>query len=279
MASKWTSDPQYSHGYLVPVFALILLWMRRQQLLSATLQPSWWGLPLVAVGAALHVLAAYLYYEGLDSSSLFPCLFGLCLVTAGWPAVRWAWPAIGFLVFMLPLPFRIEVALALPLQRLATRSSTYLLQTLGFPAVAEGNTILLNEVRLNVVEACSGLSMVMTFFALSTAVAFVVKRRWPDKILIGLSALPIAVLANLLRITVTGILHETVGEKVANLVFHDLAGWLMMPLALGILWLELQILSRLMIEPEPEQRPKLDLSSLALAPAPSRPRGATMFSR
>jgi exosortase/archaeosortase family protein len=113
------------------------------------------------------------------------------------------------------------------------------------PALAEGNVILINETRIGVVEACSGLSMLMIFFALSTAFTFVVKAQWWEKLILVVSALPIALIANITRITVTGIMHETVGHKAADLVFHDLAGWLMMPYALGLLWLEMKVLGRL----------------------------------
>jgi exosortase len=150
---------------------------------------------------------------------------------------------------MIPLPYRLQTALAQPLQRLATEASTFALQTLGLPALAEGNTILLNDTQIGIVDACSGLTMLVTFFALATAVAVVIPRRRFDKVLIVLSAAPVAVLTNVLRITVTGVLHETVGSELADAVFHDWAGWLMMPLALLLLGLVLRILARLFLDP------------------------------
>jgi exosortase len=143
------------------------------------------------------------------------------------------------------LPYHAEIALAHPLQRFATLASTYALQTLGLPAVAEGNVIVIDDVRIGVLEACSGLGMLVTFFALSAAVAFVVDRPLLDRLILLFSAVPIGVLVNVIRITATGLLHRTVGSATANAVFHDLAGWLMMPLALGLLWLEMLYLSRL----------------------------------
>jgi exosortase len=135
-----------------------------------------------------------------------------------------------------------------PLRRLATAASTYALQTLGLPALAEGNVIRLNDVRIGVVEACSGLSMLMVFFSLSTALALLIGRpRWIKTILV-LSAVPIALVSNVARITITGLLHEWVGSRVADAFFHDVAGWLMMPAALGLLWLVLHVLDRLFIE-------------------------------
>ena len=181
--------------------------------------------------------------------SFLPCLAGLWLLIGGRTAWRWGWPAIAFLAFMVPLPYTLSLSLAGPLQRLATLASTFLLQTIGMPAVAEGNVILLNEVEVNVVEACSGLRMLVVFFAFATAVALIVKRPLWEKLLLVASAIPIALVVNIMRITATGLLYETVSGAAAKLVFHDLAGWLMMPVALALLGLELQFLKRLVIEP------------------------------
>lgn len=248
LAHRWSEDPQYSHGYLVPAFAIVLLWMRRERLAGITAVPSWWGLLLLGLGVALRFAGDYAYLDWLDAFALLPCITGLTLLMGGRAALRWAWPAIAFLGFMIPLPFTLEVALAHPLQRVATIASTYALQTLGFPALAAGNTIAINETRLGVVEACSGLSMLVIFFALSTAFSVLAPGPLWQKLVLAASAVPIALIANITRITVTGVMHETVGHKAANLVFHDLAGWLMMPFALAILWLELKALGHLIVE-------------------------------
>jgi len=110
-----------------------------------------------------------------------------------------------------------------------------LLQTLGMPAVAEGNVILLNEASLGIVEACSGLRMLVVFFALSTAVALVARRPFWERVFLVFSAIPIALFTNVVRITATGVAYETVGGETGQFIFHDLAGWLMMPLALALL--------------------------------------------
>src|SRR5262249_3716366 len=155
------------------------------------------------------------------------------------------WPVAAFLMFVLPWPWQFDQVLTYPLRHVATVCSTYLLQTLGLPAVARGNIIVINDLEVGVVEACSGLGMLMTFFALSTAVALVVRRPRLDRLLVFLSAVPIGVLMNVLRITVTVYLFEAANADLARLVFHDIAGWVMMPLALILLWLELLFLGRL----------------------------------
>ncbi len=266
-AIEWAHNPQYSHGWLVPGFAALLLWLRREQLTSAALRPSWWGLVILLNAAAVRLVGTYYHLSWLDPLSLLPCLAGACVLVAGWAYLRWAWPAFAFLFFMIPLPYNLSVALAAPLQMMATEASTFLLQTLGQPAVAEGNVILLNEVELGVVEACSGLRMLMVFFALSTAMAILIRKPLWERLLVCASAIPIALVVNLLRITVTAVLYETAGKEVGDAVFHDLAGWLMMPLALVFLWLELKLLQHLLIEP-PATAPALVGQGL---PAPLAP--------
>jgi exosortase len=260
ISEKWASDPQYSHGFLVPIFAAVLLWLRRAQLTA--LAPSYWGLPFLVVGLGLRLVGAFFFFEWFEAISLLFLLAGSALLLGGWPALRWSWLSIAFLVFMMPLPYRVETGLSQPLQRLATVASTYTLQTLGRPAVSEGNIIIVNQKRLGVVEACNGLGMLLLFFAMSCGMAVLSRRGLLEKTIIVLSAVPIAVLTNVLRITTAGILHEGVGEHWADLVFHDwLAGPFMMGTALGLLWLEWILLAHLFVE--------VPVRTLSFAPADS----------
>ena len=255
MANRWAHDPQYSHGYFVPLFALGLLWMRREELKPEKLRTSWWGLLLLLVALTIRLAAAHYYFEWFDFLSLLPALAGICLLLGGWHALRWSWPAIGFMFFMIPLPYTLEILMRDPLRRIGTAAGVYLMQTLGLPAWAQGNVIVVEDFHIGVAEACSGLRMLMIFFALSTAVALISNRPFWERIIVFLSAVPIALFANILRITVTGALHATVGTEIADLVYHDLAGWLMMPLAVILLWFELCLLSRVFLVDE--ERPMI----------------------
>jgi exosortase len=260
MADRWTYDPRYSHGYLVPVFAGVLLWLRRDRLERVRLRPSSWGAALIAAGIGVYLAGAYLYNDWLGAVSLLVVVAGICVLEGGWGLLRWSLPAVAFLMFMIPLPYRLELALGGPLQRMATEASTSVLQVLGVPAVAEGNIIRLGMTRVGVVEACSGLSMLLLFFAISTGVAILVQRPMLDKLVLVASAVPIALAANIARIVTTGVLNEYVGEKIGRFVYHDLAGWLMMPLALLLAGLEIWILERLF----PEAKPKLQPSAVVV---------------
>lgn len=257
LAERWTDDPRYAHGYLVPIFSAVLLWLRRDRLPIGV--PNWWGLPLLAAGLALQLGGAYFFYEWFEAVALMPELAGLALLLGGWAALRWSWPAIAFLIFMVPLPYRLEGALSYPLQRAGTLASTYALQTLGLPAIAEGNVIHIDDVSIGVVEACSGLGMLFTFVAMSAGVALLIRRPPLDRVVILLSAAPIAVAVNVLRIATTGVLHKIASHELADRVFHDLAGWLMMPAALGLMATELWLLSCLLVTPAPVEHDPIGL--------------------
>jgi exosortase len=275
LAQTWHANPQYSHGFLVPVFAAILLWLRRARLDLAGLRPAWWGLVLVVAGLVLRLGAVYSYYVSLDAISLLPCVAGLVLLWGGRAGWRWAWPAVLFLGFMIPLPYTLATALSGPLQHLATWLSTYVMQTLGMPALAEGNLILVNDHKLNIEEACSGLRMLVVFFALSTGVVLAQRRHWIDQVVILASAIPIALATNVIRITATGVLYNLGMGEMANHFSHDVAGYLMPAVALGMLWLELKVLARLVVE-APAGAPRAAAGRRA---APAVPRPAVPRSR
>jgi exosortase len=244
VGEKWATDPQYAHGFLVPVFAAYLLWRRRDQLQKSDFRPRWWGGGVVLLGLGLRYAGFALHQPWLDAGSFLVVLAGLVVAAGGRRALVWAAPAILFLGFTVPLPFRVQRALGGTLQGVATWASTYVLQTLGVPAIAEGNVILLSDSRLGVVEACNGLSMLVTFFALATAVAILAPRSLVERLLIVASAIPIAVAANVVRIGLTGVLFEAERGDWARAVFHDLAGWIMMPFAIALLLWELFVFKR-----------------------------------
>jgi exosortase len=266
ICGKW-NIAQYSHGWLVPFFSLFLLWHRRQHLAAVAWQPSWWGLAFLGVGVALRLIGGFYFVVWCDNISLLPCLAGLCLLLGGWAALRWAWPAIAFLFFMIPLPYVIEMAWAYQLRLVATQSSAFALQTLGLPAIAEGTDIFVNENTLQVAPACSGIGMLLLFFALSTAITLLIQRPWVDRLFILVSAIPIAILANIVRITLTALLFDLASyldkpwlQQKAMVLFHDGAGYLMMLVALACLLVELWILDHLFIPVEEKPAVKFDFT-------------------
>jgi exosortase len=250
-AMKFWENPKYSHGWLVPVFTAILLWMRYEPFGPVKLSERWAGFALLSAGIAMRMAATFYVSHVAEMVSFVPSVAGVFLLMGGWRMMRWAGPAVAFLVFMFPLPGFLDTQLLTPLQKIATRSSTYVLQTMGIPSYYEGNVIYIGEMQLGVVEACSGLRMLTIFIALSFAIVLVTERPLWERIVIVLSSIPIALVSNIVRIVVTALLYKTVGAEWVDRVFHDLDGWLMMPFALGLLYLEFQILSHLVIDDSP----------------------------
>lgn len=253
LVSLWYNMSDYVYGFFVIPFSGFLLWDRRDMLKGVKFEISWLSIPCFLIGVAMRFYATYTFNQVLEALSMIPILTSIVLFVGGWAAIRWSWSAIAFLVFMVPLPGFIAGMMSQQLQLWGTDISVFTLQTLGMPAVAEGNVIVLSNARLGVVEACSGIRMLMLFFAACVGAAFILRRHdLLTRILIVLSAIPIAVFSNVTRITVTAILYETVSQELGDKIFHDLAGWFMMPLAIAILWLETGIFSKLFVAPEHE---------------------------
>jgi exosortase len=250
---KWLSEPQYSHGVLVPLFSLFLLYRNREKWTGETDSWPWLGYSLMLIALGMRAVAALLFFLPLDALSLVLCLTGLVMVTGGKPLLRWTWQSLVFLLFMIPLPYQIERMMGSELQHIATICSTFVLQCLGQPAVAEGNKILIREVQLGVVEACSGLRMLMTFAAFAVGAVFLMERHWLVKALVLASAVPIALVTNILRITATGLAYVWLSGSAKTRVvdfIHDFNGWMMMPIGLGFLVLELWLYKHLILEPK-----------------------------
>ena len=146
---------------------------------------------------------------------MLPMLAGLALAFGGWALLRWALPAIGFLVFMLPLPPSLNLYLAGPLQGLATIGSTTLLQAFGLPVLAEGNIIYIGGSKLEVARACNGLSMLVSFVTLVTATTLIMARDRPiwERIALLLSTVPIALVSNIIQIAATAWAYQLLGAR------------------------------------------------------------------
>ena len=273
LARQWEAEPNYSHGFLVAPLALMILWQRRGRLDVQALRPSWLGWAGLILVLALR---AWLYIRNeqwAENATLIPVLATLALAFGGWPLLRWAGPAIGFLVFMLPLPPRLNMVLAGPLQRLATLGSTTLLHALGLPVLAQGNVIFVGGERLEVAQACNGLSMLLSFVTLVTAIVVLLAASRPlwEQGLLLLSAVPIALAANILRIAATAWAYHAFGREAAtpwplSLQFatvdelvHDSAGWAMVLVGLVLAFAEMELLKWLVVETAPEPARRLVL--------------------
>ena len=250
LVEAWNREPDYSHGFLVVPLAIGFLWARRDRFPGWTARAGWIGLILIGLSVAMRVAAARYYLDALDGWSILFWVAGVVWLFWGFGVLRWALPSIAFLWFAVPLPFRAERALSLPLQGIATKMSCWTLQLFGEPAMARGNTILLGDQRLEVEQACSGLRIFMGIVALAFAYVIVVRRSWWEKAFLLLSAVPIALIANTTRIVGTALLYEYVSVDAGKQFAHDAAGWAMIVLAAGLFALVLWYLGRLVEEAE-----------------------------
>jgi exosortase len=256
LMQTWMSESSYTHGFVVAPIAAFILWQRRDGLKEVPIRPSLVGW-LALIG--LMAYRAYLYdrNEQWTEEATIPLVAAsLVLAMGGWRLLRWAAPGLAFLLFLLPLPPRINALMAMPLQMMATIASTAMLQATGLPVLSEGNVIYVGTQPLEVARACNGLSMLLSFVTLITATTILVRDRpiWERAFLL-ISTVPIALIANILRIVATAWVYHLFGVKWGDKIGHDAAGWLMMPIALALVWLELKILSWLIIEENPDDKP------------------------
>ncbi len=262
MSGVWSSNADYSHGYLVPLFAAYILWSNRGSLGQAQInkqntlanQQAESGMLLggsfMGCGLLMRLAGNYMRLPTLEGVSIVPMVLGIITLILGNRAVRWGAPAVLFLLFMVPLPSFLSGQLSGLLQSIATKVSTFAFQTLGIAAFSQGNIISLSNGQIGVAEACSGLRMLYAFFALTVGACMMIDRTWVEKAMIAFSAIPIAIAANCLRIIATGIAYEYLNPETAQHIFHDVAGWLMMPIGFAMLLGVLTILDRLIVPVE-----------------------------
>lgn len=250
LVATWESEPDYSHGYLVVPVALFFLWVRRRTFPGFSGRLAWPGLFLIGLAFAMRWMAAQYWLEQLDGWSILVWIAGVVWLFGGFGLLWWSLPSIAFLWFMIPWPYRVERALSLPLQGIATNLSCWALQILGQPVLAEGNTLVLGEHHLEVEQACSGLRIFVGIIALAFVYVILVRRSWWENVLVFLSVIPVALIANVTRIVVTGLLYQHVSGEAAKQFSHDISGWVMIPLAAALFALFLWYLDRLLPEVE-----------------------------
>lgn len=252
---EWRNNEDYSVCALVPLIAAYLAWSERRELAALSPRPAWMTGALALLGAQAVILFGLRdLYESLERYGLVLSLIAALPLLAGWRIFwRFRWLA-AFCLLMVPLPGRINNLIASPLQDFSTLGAVFVLEVFGVLVEREGHVIVLNEqTRLAVAEACSGLRMLTAFVVVAATMAFLIPRpRWQRAVLV-LSSVPIAILANLLRLVATATLYLHVSSTAAEHFFHDFAGVTMMPTAVGLLLLELWLM-RLIVIPDADKR-------------------------
>lgn len=236
MVHDWSTNDNYSHGFLVPFITGYLIWKDRAILSGMKPSPSNIGLICLVASLGFFVVAnigAELFT--MRSSMILVALSGT-LFLFGKQITRHVAPAILYLFFMIPFPAIIWNKIALPLKLFATTVAVSVIKILNIPVHQEGNIIQLANTTLEVVDACSGLRSLVSLLALSAAFAMITEHSRLKKMILFLSAVPLAIILNVIRLTMTAVLSKYYGPKVAQGFFHDVSGMLVFVVAMVLLW-------------------------------------------
>ena len=233
---QWIHDPNFSHGIFVPLFALFVLWQDRKKLVTIASAPSWTGLPLVVLSLLVLVLGVWGAEIFLARTSLLILLAGVIILFQGWRFLRAILFPWAFLILMIPPPTLILQQVTFPLQLLASRLATGLLRLVGVPVLRQGNMIVLAAMPLDVAEACSGIRSLLTLVTLAIIYGYLMETRKWVRVVLALSAVPIAVAANSFRVFGTGLLVQYWDPDKAEGFFHTFEGWLIYVVALIMLF-------------------------------------------
>ena len=239
--STWLNSSDDSHGILVPVITVYLIWQRRESLAKASTGSWGWGGIILLASLALHVAGYAGSVSVVSRLMIVTGLIGLVLFNFGKRFFALIAFPLCYLIFIVPVPVSIYSLLAFPLQLFASQISAFLIAGSGIPVLREGNMLYFAQTQLEVAEACSGLRSMTSFIMLSCLFGYMMKAGWGRRITIFLSAIPLALLANIVRVTGTGILAHFIGGKAAQGFLHEFSGMVVFAfgflLLLGEYWL------------------------------------------
>ncbi|MDL1968391.1 MAG: exosortase/archaeosortase family protein [Deltaproteobacteria bacterium] len=244
MGLEWYSDPNYSHGFLIPVISGYFLWVHRKALKSLRTDPIWFGYVVIIIGLALYIVGAMGDEMFTRRASLLLVLAGIVLVLGGkeWFAgVRFP---LFYLAFMIPLPYFLYNEMAVPLKLFAAKIATAILHLFSYPILREGNILYLGDVTFEVADACSGMRSILSIIALAVAMAWMFHKALWEKLTLVFASVPIAIAVNVIRIVITGMLSYWYGSEVAEGFFHEFAGLLIFGAALIMLFGTSSLLSK-----------------------------------
>lgn len=236
LVNDWWNDPDFSHGFLVPFFSAFVVWQQRKRLAELAPKPSWTGLVVIAGSLFLLIVGVLGSEFFLRRTSMVFLLAGLIVYFLGWRYFRALLFPWVFLFFMIPIPAIIFNQIAFPLQFLAAKLGSSLLTSCGLPVLREGNVIQLPTMSLEVAEACSGIRSLMSLGALAVIYGYFMETRNSLRVILALSAIPIAVGANSLRIMGTGLLGVYWSPDKAEGFFHEFSGWVIFVISLVMLF-------------------------------------------
>ena len=240
MASFWEKD-EYSHGYMIPLVALYLVWQKQEKLVEVINKGSWLGAAMVLAGLVLFLMGELGSLYVLIQYGFLLALYGLVMATLGWRGTRVIWAALAYLIFMIPLPSFIYANLSSQLQLISSEFGVFFIRLFDISVFLEGNVIDLGVYQLQVVEACSGLRYLFPLMSFGFLIAYIYKGPAWQKVFLFLSTIPITVLMNSFRIGVIGVTVDYWGIEMAEGFLHDFEGWVIFMGCLGVLVAEMGV--------------------------------------
>lgn len=230
----WYNNPDYSHGFFVIPTSLVILWLKREDILSTSAKASWAGLPLFLAGSIGYLIAVITKFHTLTYLSMVATLLSLLLFLVGYKLTRILLFPVLFLLFMFPIPSEFYILIENPAKLMITDISAQIIRFLGIPVYQEGNLLFLANTSLEITEACSGIRSLYSFLMSGVVLTILCKKKM-TKIILVCSTIPLAVFVNIIRVSGTGVLSNYYGDKVAQGFFHEFTGILVF--AIGFVFL------------------------------------------
>ncbi|OGQ89482.1 MAG: exosortase [Deltaproteobacteria bacterium RIFOXYC2_FULL_48_10] len=237
LISDWSTDPNFSHGFLIPFVALYMIWYKKNELAEVSFKPSLAGIIVIIGGMLIHVAGNLGSELFLMRFSMIITLSGIIIYFCGFEIFKRILVPIAYLIMMIPIPAILWNQVAFPLQLFSAQISAQAINLLNIPVFREGNILHLANTSLEVVDACSGIRSLTSLLALTGAFAFLAPLSTFKKWVLFLSAVPIAVAVNVIRLTITGAMAAWIGPETAHGFLHDMSGLIIFGAALILVYL------------------------------------------
>jgi len=260
LTKKWASDTDWTHGFVIPLFSLYLLFARRADLFAARRRTCGWGLAIMLISLTGEILGVYPARNfWISQICMIGVLFGLVLYLAGPSVLRVAWLPIVFLIFAIPISPRVYTRISVPLQNISAQGAVLIMRAMQVQISSSASAVDLisrsgKSHGLTVAEACSGMRLLMAFLALGVATAYLEYKPLWQRIVLVAAAVPIAVFCNILRVTITGWMYYVDKPELGQDFMHTFTGMLMLIPAFGMLWLLSWIMCHLFVEEAAEDQ-------------------------
>lgn len=245
LVRDWDTNDNYSQGYFIPFVAGFMVWWIRDDLAKIELKPSNWGILLIALGLAQLFIAKVGSEFFLQRTSMIVVLYGISFFLFGRSFTKAVWLPIAYLIFMIPLPAIIWNRIAFPMQLFASSMTEDVVRLIGIPILREGNVLHLTQTSLEVVDACSGLRSLVNILGLAAGLGFLLNKEAWKRAVLFLSAFPIAIVVNIIRLTGTAALASLYGGDVAKGFLHDFSGWVVFVAGIALLLMTQSMLSKI----------------------------------